>query len=91
MEDARKNIYLVDSKGLVTSSRSNLAHHKVPYAHDVKVEGDTKTLIDCVKGIKPTAIIGVSAMPGTFTKEVIEVRECVLPNSRVGFRHLGVL
>ena len=77
LEDARKKIHLVDSKGLVTSSRGkDLAHHKVPYAHEVRTNDDGASapanLIDCVKLLKPTALIGVSAIPNTFSREVIE-------------------
>ena len=70
LEKARSNIWLVDSKGLVTKTAKDLAHHKLPYAHDIDtVPGN---LLDAVKLIKPTAIIGVSAQGQTFTKEICE-------------------
>ncbi|GMH92443.1 hypothetical protein TrST_g1894 [Triparma strigata] len=69
-EESYKNIHLVDSKGLVSKSRTDdLAHHKLPYAHDV---GEAKTLEEAVQLIKPTAIVGVSAQPQTFTESVIK-------------------
>jgi malate dehydrogenase (oxaloacetate-decarboxylating)(NADP+) len=70
VEEARKKIYLVDSKGLVTKSRGEgLQHHKQNFAHEVAECQDLKSAIDM---LKPTAIIGVSAQPGTFDKEVCE-------------------
>jgi len=71
-EEAFKNIWLVDSKGLVTSTRdmSKLAHHKAPFAHEFS--GDVNTLEEAVKALNPTSIIGVSGQPQTFTKEIVE-------------------
>ncbi len=66
---ARQRCWLVDSKGLVVAGRSGLAEHKKPYAHErAQVVG----FVDAIKELKPTAIIGVSATPSTFTREVIE-------------------
>ena len=48
---------------------STLQHHKLPFAH---ATAPADTLEDAVKMIKPTALIGVSAQPSTFTREVIE-------------------
>jgi malate dehydrogenase (oxaloacetate-decarboxylating)(NADP+) len=69
LADARKTCWLVDSKGLVVKSRTDLAHHKLNYAHDHAPVDD---LLGAVKALKPTAIIGVSAVGGTFTKDVLE-------------------
>ena len=66
--EARKRCWLFDSRGLVVKSRSDLAHHKVPYAHD---HYPVATLLDAVKAVKPTAIIGVAAVGGAFTQEVV--------------------
>ena len=68
-DTARKRCWMVDSKGLVVASRTGLAEHKLPYAHEHPPIGDFLT---AVKTLKPTAIIGVGATPNTFTKEVIE-------------------
>jgi malate dehydrogenase (oxaloacetate-decarboxylating)(NADP+) len=67
--DARKRCWLFDSRGLVVKSRGGeLAHHKVSYAHD---HHPVATLLDAVKALKPTAIIGVAAVGGAFTQEVV--------------------
>jgi len=70
MEQAREKIFLLDSKGLVTKGRlSQLQEHKKNYAH--VFDGEVKNLLEAVKQIKPTALIGVSATPNSFTKEIL--------------------
>jgi malate dehydrogenase (oxaloacetate-decarboxylating)(NADP+) len=66
---ARRRCWLIDSRGLVVKSRTDLAEHKLPYAHDHAPVGD---FLAAVKALKPTAIIGVAAVGGTFTREVLE-------------------
>ncbi|MEK7834562.1 MAG: NAD-dependent malic enzyme, partial [Pseudomonadota bacterium] len=68
-EQARQRCWLVDSRGLVVKSRTDLAEHKLPYAHDHAGIGD---FLGAVKTLKPTALIGVAAVGGTFTQEVVE-------------------
>ncbi|MED6107245.1 NADP-dependent malic enzyme 4, chloroplastic [Stylosanthes scabra] len=70
LEEVRKNIWLVDSKGLIVSSRKeSLQHFKKPWAHDHE---PVHRLVDAVNKIKPTVLIGTSGQGRTFTKEVIE-------------------
>ncbi|KAG5065710.1 hypothetical protein JHK86_009441 [Glycine max] len=75
VEKTRKKIWLVDSKvkmpqGLIVSSRlESLQHFKKPWAHEHE---PVKTLLDAVKAIKPTVLIGSSGAGKTFTKEVVE-------------------
>jgi malate dehydrogenase (oxaloacetate-decarboxylating)(NADP+) len=66
--EARLRIWLVDSRGLVVKSRTNLSEHKLRYAHEHAPIGDFLTAI---RTFKPTAIIGVAAVGGTFTPEVL--------------------
>ncbi|MCE9640731.1 MAG: NAD-dependent malic enzyme [Betaproteobacteria bacterium] len=66
---ARERCWLVDSKGLVVKSRADITAHKVPYAHDHPPLAD---FLDAIKALKPTAIIGVAAVGGTFTPQVLE-------------------
>eukprot|EP01038_Epipyxis_sp_PR26KG_P012924 gene12924-17322_t len=81
LEEAYQCSYFVDSKGLITNIRLNdkkFEHHKIPYAHDTtKLLGKDSSkignsLIDAVNFVEPTALIGVSAQGGSFTKEICE-------------------
>jgi malate dehydrogenase (oxaloacetate-decarboxylating)(NADP+) len=67
-QDARRRCWLVDSKGLVVKARMDLAAHKRPYAHEHAAVG---SLLDALKALRPTAIIGVAAVGGAFTEEVV--------------------
>jgi malate dehydrogenase (oxaloacetate-decarboxylating)(NADP+) len=59
LAEARKSIWLVDSKGLISSARTDkLAHHKEPYAHDLKVVPADDSLLASIQAVKPSAIIG---------------------------------
>ena len=49
--------------------RNDLAEHKQPYAQDHAPIGDFPA---AVRALKPTAIIGVAAVGGAFTREVLE-------------------
>ncbi|XVE52028.1 hypothetical protein DITRI_Ditri02bG0087400 [Diplodiscus trichospermus] len=70
LEEARKKISLVDSKGLIVKSRiDSLQHFKKPWAHDHE---PIQKLVDAVNGIKPTVLIGTSGVGRTFTREVVE-------------------
>lgn len=68
--EAVQHNWLVDSRGLVVKSRENLTEHKLRYAHDHAPIGDFLTAI---RTLKPTAIIGVAAVGGAFTAEVLEI------------------
>jgi len=66
---ARARIALVDSKGLVTRDRTGLAPHKLPYAIDAAPAPD---LLGAVTALHPTTLVGVSAVPSSFTQPVLE-------------------
>jgi malate dehydrogenase (oxaloacetate-decarboxylating)(NADP+) len=59
----------VDSRGLVVKNRAGLTEHKLRYAHDHAPVADFLTAI---RTLKPTAIIGVAAVGGAFTPEVLK-------------------
>lgn len=69
IEDARKKICFIDSKGLVVKSRDNLNDQKKLYAHDLKEES---SLLGVVTTLKPTILIGVSGQTGAFSEAVIK-------------------
>ena len=65
--EARKRLWFVDLEGLVVSSRSDLAPHNLPYAHDHKAMG----FMEALDTIKPDVLIGATGAPGTFNEAVI--------------------
>ena len=67
--EALSRNWLVDSRGLVVKNRAGLTDHKLRYAHDHAPIGDFLTAI---RMLKPTAIIGVAAVGGAFTPEVLQ-------------------
>ena len=69
-EEARQRCWFVDSRGLVVRERDDLAAHKLPYAHEHAPLADFPA---AVEELRPTAIIGVSGQPRTFTREVIQL------------------
>ena len=68
-DEARKRCWFVDSRGLLCEGRDNIAEHKAPYAHKHEY---IDNLLDTVKTLKPTVLLGLSGQPQTFTKEVVE-------------------
>jgi len=66
--EARRRCWLFDSKGLVIAQRTDLAEHKRPYAHE---HAPVSTLLDAVQALRPTAIVGVAAVGGAFTEDVV--------------------
>jgi malate dehydrogenase (oxaloacetate-decarboxylating)(NADP+) len=73
-EASRRNCWFVDSTGLVVKSRTDLHQHKLPYAHEYPFHKD---LLSAVMAVKPTAIIGVSGQPNTFTPAVLKAMSSI--------------
>jgi malate dehydrogenase (oxaloacetate-decarboxylating)(NADP+) len=67
-DEGRRRCWLFDSRGLVTAARGELAAHKRPYAHEGPACAEFAA---AVEALKPTAIIGVAAVGGTFTEKVV--------------------
>lgn len=74
--EARKCCWLFDSRGLVVASRKDLAAHKAPFAQEHAPIADFLAAVD---ELKPTAIIGVAAIGGTFTEPVLEAMARINP------------
>jgi len=78
-EDARKLVWMADSRGLVTTQREGkLEQHKLPYARG---EEPAATLLEIVERVKPTILIGASGHAHTFTEDVVRTmhRDCERP------------
>lgn len=76
--EARAKLWLVDSQGLVTTTRTNMEPFKQKYAqpaertlHWNSKDGSRLTLADVVRNVKPTILIGTSAQSGAFTEEIV--------------------
>jgi malate dehydrogenase (oxaloacetate-decarboxylating)(NADP+) len=66
---ARRCCWFIDSKGLVVSSRHDLAEHKLQYAHHHSSLTDPVAIIEA---LRPEAIIGVSGQPGVFSEPILK-------------------
>ncbi|MED6234773.1 NADP-dependent malic enzyme, partial [Ataeniobius toweri] len=66
--ESLKKIWMVDSKGLIVKGRDHLTHEKERFAHE---HPQMKNLEDAVRDLKPTAIIGVAAVAGAFSEQII--------------------
>jgi len=71
MEDARKRIWLVDSRGLIFAGRERLNGLKPRYAHEWD-GGEQRDLAEIVKLVKATALVGVSGQSRVFTEAVCQ-------------------
>ena len=77
-QDAWKRIFVLDSRGLILSDRRGLKGMKADLATDPEEiahwdhHEEQPTLLDVVRNVKPSVLIGVSGMPGLFTKDVIQ-------------------
>lgn len=73
-EEARQHCWFVDSRGLLCKGRDNIAEHKAPYAHE---HDYIDNLLDAVKTLKPTVLLGLSGQPQTFTKEIVKAMSAI--------------
>lgn len=69
--DAKRRVWLVDSKGLIVKNRpkGGLTHHKEPFAHEHE---PVDTLAEAVDKLKPTVLIGAAAIAGAFTPAILK-------------------
>jgi len=66
--EARLRVWLVDSRGPVVKNRPGLNKHKLRYAHEHAPIDD---FLKAIRALKPSGIIGVAAVGGTFTPDVL--------------------
>jgi malate dehydrogenase (oxaloacetate-decarboxylating)(NADP+) len=78
-EQARERIWMQDTKGLVTRERlAGLPEHKRAFARD---EPPLAGLVEVIRHVRPTVLIGVCGQPGGFTQEALREmsRHCARP------------
>lgn len=76
-EEARAKVFMIDRHGLVTDGMSGLRDFQQALAHspselsDWSISGEYATLQETIENAKPGILIGVSGVPGLFTKDAI--------------------
>ena len=77
-EEAKKRVWLIDRNGLVTDDMADLPDYQQAYARPAaEVAGWQKadgkiSLLEVVKQVKPTILIGTSTDHGAFTEAVVK-------------------
>ena len=74
-EEAYKRFFMVDKQGLLFDDMDDLTPEQKPFAkkHADFSNADKLTdLLEVVKTVKPTILVGTSTQPNTFTKEIVE-------------------
>ena len=77
-EQATAQVWLVDKQGLLTSDMPGLRDYQQPYARNPEevngwaAGGGAISLLDAVRHVHPTILLGTSTAHGAFTREVIE-------------------
>ncbi|MGR9053401.1 MAG: NAD-dependent malic enzyme [Gammaproteobacteria bacterium] len=75
--EARRNIYLLNSKGLVLDNNADLRDYqrklaqKVEYHNWLPADG-VPQLLDVVRHVKPTILVGVSGQAAMFDRDIVE-------------------
>ncbi len=74
-EEAYKRFFMVDKQGLLFDDMDDLTPEQKPFAKkraDFSNADKLTDLLDVVKTVKPTILVGTSTQPNTFTKEIVE-------------------
>ena len=74
-EEAYKRFFMIDKQGLLFDDMEDLTPAQKPFAKkrsDFEGKGDMTNLLEVIKTVKPTILVGTSTNPGAFTKEVVE-------------------
>ncbi|HVC19752.1 MAG TPA: NAD-dependent malic enzyme [Vicinamibacterales bacterium] len=72
--EARSRQWFFDSKGLVESTRTDLASFKTPYAHE---HSPMRDFAAAIQSVRPTVLIGVSTIAKAFDRKVIEAMAAI--------------
>ena len=89
-EEAYERFFMVDKQGLLFDDMDDLTPEQKPFAKNRAnfPNADKLTdLLEVVKTVKPTILVGTSTQPNTFTKEIVEAmcqnteRPCIFPLS----------
>ena len=74
-EEAYKHFFMVDKQGLLFDDMDDLTHEQRPFAKkrsDFTNAEKLTDLLEVVKTVKATILVGTSTNPNSFTKEIVE-------------------
>ncbi|VED67851.1 MULTISPECIES: malolactic enzyme [Streptococcus] len=74
-EEAYRRFFMVDKQGLLFDDMDDLTPEQKPFAKkraDFSNADKLTDLLEVVKTVKPTILVGTSTQPNTFTKEIVE-------------------
>ena len=74
-DEAYKRFFMVDKQGLLFDDMDDLTPEQKPFAKkraDFSNADKLTALLEVVKTVKPTILVGTSTQPNTFTKEIVE-------------------
>lgn len=74
-EEAYKRFFMVDKQGLLFDDMTDLTNEQKPFAKkrsDFPNADKLTDLLEVVKTVRPTILVGTSTAPNTFTKEIVE-------------------
>lgn len=74
-DEAYKRFFMVDKQGLLFDDMDDLTPEQKPFAKkraDFPNADQLTDLLQVIKTVKPTILVGTSTNPGAFTKEVVE-------------------
>ena len=74
-EEAYKRFFMVDKQGLLFDDMDDLTPEQKPFSKkrtDFSNADKLTDLLEVVKTVKPTILVGTSTQPNTFTKEIVE-------------------
>lgn len=75
-EEAYKRFFMVDKQGLLFDDMDDLTNEQKPFAKkrsDFDNPEKLTSLLEVVKTVKATILVGTSTNPDSFTKEIVEV------------------
>ncbi|WCM59586.1 NAD-dependent malic enzyme [Paenibacillus polymyxa] len=77
--EARRNFWAYDYRGLLTNETEGLFPFQVPYVRDVAecrdwehAEDGKISLLEVIRRVKPTIMIGTSGITGAFSEEIVK-------------------
>lgn len=77
-EQARQQVFIFDSRGLVVAGRGNMPPYKMRIAADpaaideLGIAPEETSVLELIQKVHPGTLIGLSGQPGAFNREIIE-------------------